>query len=55
VNVQVGDWVRFMRDGRLVIGIVQYVKPRSTSQWKDVVVTEVGPVDIDQVLEIRKP
>jgi len=24
-KIKVGDWVRFYQDGRLVIGIVQYV------------------------------
>jgi hypothetical protein len=54
-----GDWVRFYRDARMVIGVVQYVGPvLSVSIHGDFaddedVLTDIGSVTVDGVLEIR--
>jgi hypothetical protein len=53
VNPQPGDWIRFYTDGRLVIGVVQYVRPRSSWQRCDTVCTDVGAISADRILETR--
>lgn len=55
MTVDVGDWVRFMSDGRLVVAVVQYLKARASWERHDSVVTEIGPVSVDHILEVRKP
>ena len=46
-----GTWVRFQRDGRLVIGQVEY-GVRLVSGWMEYL-TDVGTVRGDRVLEAR--
>lgn len=49
-----GDWVRFYQDGKLVIGVVQYVKEAeswSSHRWD--VSTDVGLTSDDAILERR--
>lgn len=49
----IGDWVRFYRDGVLVIGVVQYrCQDDTTGDW--LLSTDMGEVAEDDVLEIRK-
>lgn len=50
---EVGDWIRFMRDSRLVIGEVRYVE-RDRWGGDATVVTDCGSVSSDEVLEIRR-
>jgi hypothetical protein len=46
-----GTWVRFQRDGRFVIGQIEYVR-RSITGWQEYV-TDAGAVREDCVLEAR--
>lgn len=50
---RIGDWVRFRREGRLVIGVVQYVQ--KVSSWKTwEAITDIGVVSDGSVLEVRR-
>ena len=51
--IGVGDWVRFMQSGRLVIGRVEYtvVYPYDSSKWT--ITTDCGSVCSDSILEQR--
>jgi hypothetical protein len=50
-----GDWVRFMRDGILVVGVVSYVRPGTYPGLGDhqLLYTDAGPVSNNGVLEAR--
>jgi hypothetical protein len=50
-SVNVGDWIAFMKDGRVVYGRVEYVRRDSIYRWQ--VVTTSGVVDGESVLERR--
>lgn len=52
MKAKIGDWVRFMRDNKLVIGKVEYLEPAYTTigaQYH----TDVGSVPDEYVLEVR--
>ena len=52
MRAKIGDWVRFMRGGKLVIGKVEYLEPVYTmigAQYH----TDVGSVHDEYVLEVR--
>jgi hypothetical protein len=53
VTVHIGDWVRFFHNGRLVIGVVQYLRPRSSWQSHDTAITDAGEVSVNYILEAR--
>lgn len=53
-NVNVGDWVRFYRYGQFVIGVVQYIRQKPVCAWELEVHTDVGSVDVESILEIRR-
>jgi hypothetical protein len=53
-KVKVGDWVRFYRNGELVLGVVQYVKPGRLSYSAREVCTDTGAVAEDVILEVRR-
>lgn len=46
-RIDLHDWVRFVRDGRLVIGEVMYCRPGGE------LVTDAGTVQFGDVLEVR--
>jgi hypothetical protein len=49
-----GQWVRFYREGKMVIGVVQYVTPASSwDRDKWVVNTDVGSTGEGAILEAR--
>jgi hypothetical protein len=52
--IRVGDWIRFQQSGRLMVGIVQYLRPRSS--WDSTIVyqTDIGVVCRDDILEMRR-
>lgn len=52
-KIDVGDWVRFYRNGVLVIGVVEYVKDEDDLGEQHFYTTE-GDCDSDDVLEVRK-
>ena len=55
MSVKPGDWVRFYRNGLLVLGTVQYT--RATEVWGSggvEVLTDVGGVNITDILEVRR-
>ena len=52
MKAKVGDWVRFYRDGKLVIGHVNYVRTDTVlgdAEYQ----TDIGSVDEDSLLEVR--
>ena len=51
----VGAWVRFMRGGVLVVGVVEYAK-KAEHYWQGCAVytTTVGEIDHASVLEVRE-
>ena len=52
-KIEVGDWVSFMRDNAIVIGLVLYKETDSiNSTWA---YTSCGTTCTDSVLEVRKP
>jgi hypothetical protein len=53
-QVSVGDWVRFYRDGVLVIGRVEYVKIDPVLHESEYM-TDRGSISKDSILEVRKP
>ena len=52
IRPQPGDWVRFYRDARLIIGVVQYVQDTSTELYQRIH-TDMGEVRSDAILEVR--
>lgn len=55
-SVKVGDWIRFVRGGQLVIDQVAYIVPRgSWDSTPEVMTIHNGRVIMDCVLEVRKP
>ena len=52
---QVGDWIRFYQNGKLVIGVVEYItKDRLLGSVNDEeLCTTSGTVNADQVVEKR--
>lgn len=53
---KVGDWVRFRRDGVLVIGVVEYVRPcEHFWEGRATYETDIGGTNDKGVLEIRGP
>lgn len=52
MKAQIGQWVRFYRNGTLVIGVVQYVRENDLLQTEDYL-TDQGSVHESMVLEAR--
>jgi hypothetical protein len=50
-KIKAGDWISFMRDSRLLIGEVRYIR-ESLSRHRDLY-TAVGMIAEDCVLEVR--
>ena len=52
--IQVGDWVRFQKDGGLAIGEVMYIH-ENDSRWpyERIVVTTIGSQNEGDILEAR--
>lgn len=51
-KIEIGDWVRFYRNGVMVIGVVQY-GPRD--DWGDKYYsTDAGEVAANSILEVRR-
>jgi hypothetical protein len=53
VKVKVGDWVRFRRDGALVIGVVEYIRKAEVSFAVQEIDTDKGQIHDTAVLECR--
>jgi len=53
-GVKPGDWVRFYKNGALVIGVVQYVRVDDTFSFRYHVHTDIGSVWAVEVLEARQ-
>ena len=49
-----GDWVRFYQNGKLVIGVVAYIRPRSSWQSHDTAETDIGAVSVEFIREVRR-
>ena len=49
-----GSWVRFMSNGKLAIGQVEYIND-TNEYYRYHIITDVGAVVLKSVLEIRKP
>lgn len=52
-TAKIGDWVRFYRNGVLVIGEVRYLVKRETWERSDTLQADVGEVQAEDVLELR--
>ena len=52
MTAKVGDWVRFFRNGTLVIGVVEYVRKNDLLQTEDYL-TDQGSVHESMILEVR--
>lgn len=50
-DIKIGDWVRFMCGGRLVIGVVNYIKP--DAGFGRMIMTECGETRESYILEKR--
>lgn len=50
---QVGDWVRFYQGGKLVVGVVGYIRDANHYPWGSELCTDVGTVNISDVLEVK--
>jgi hypothetical protein len=54
-NVKVGDWIRFMHGGRLVIDEVAYLVPRASwDSTLEAMTVANGQVGFDRILERRE-
>jgi len=55
-EIELGDWVRFEKNGSLVIGIVQYIieYPKNQPLEFREVVTDHGRIFLSSILEVRK-
>ena len=51
-DVGTGDWVRFYQNGKLVVGVVEYVIKDITSYRQ--VCTDIGMVSQENILERRR-
>lgn len=55
MKAAIGNWIRFYRDARLVIGVVQYIEKDITGNYgKWEYVTDIGTVREDRVKEVRR-
>ena len=53
-DVKPGDWVRFERDGKVVIGVVLYVDSALKKYpYETQAITDVGRVTLTAILERR--
>ena len=52
MRAKVGDWVRFFRNGTLVIGVVCYVHKNDLLQT-EAYLTDLGSVPESMILEVR--
>ena len=50
---QVGDWVRFYQGGKLVIGIVSYMREAKYLPYGIELCTDIGTVNLSDVLEVK--
>ena len=49
-----GDWVRFYAGGKLMLGIVAYVRKPETYPYEWEALTDVGSVRCGHILELRR-
>ncbi len=52
-NVFIGDWVRFYRNGALVIGVVAYLRTQTSYPWHDEAFTDQGVISVKDIIEVR--
>lgn len=50
---KIGGWIRFYRNGQLVIGVINYLPKRQAYQSCPQYHTDIGIVDEDEILECR--
>jgi len=53
-DIREGDWVRFYRNGQLVIAEVRYTKEREPYGRAPDVFTDGGSVSADMIIEVRR-
>lgn len=46
-----GDWIRFMRNGELIIGVVEYTRYHDIYYYS--YITNIGEVSEDSIIEAR--
>lgn len=54
-GIRKGDWVAFVQGGGLVIGQVEYIPKRESWERYNRLITTVGTVSEEYVLEVRTP
>jgi hypothetical protein len=54
MRVQAGDWVSYYQAGKLVVGVVRYVRDRKQYPYEPEVLCDIGSVDLDAILEVRR-
>jgi hypothetical protein len=55
MTVTAGDWVAFMLDGGIVYACVVYVRRQDSYPHTTQAFTTLGRINVDDVLEVRKP
>lgn len=53
-DYQKGDWVRFYRDGQLILGIVEYVEHSTRWNASQELFTDKGHIGDTEVKEVRR-
>lgn len=53
-DIHAGDWVRFYSGGKLVLGIVAYLRKPETYPYEWEALTDVGSVRCEHILELRR-
>ena len=51
----IGTWVRFYLSGKMVIGIIQYIKEHEPWEAETIYHTDLGTIEESRILEARTP
>ena len=54
MKIEVGDWVRFYQNGKMIIGRGEYLRYSAILGGTEAC-TDQGAVDVESVLEVRRP
>jgi hypothetical protein len=52
-KARIGDWISFYREARITIAEVRYIRERKSYAGGTDLLTDIGAIDADAVLEIR--
>jgi|GEM_PF-6127867 len=51
-EIEPGMWVRFYRDGKMVVSVVMYIR-KDPLDGRPVICTDIGEIEPDDVMEAR--